>query len=77
MISGSRQLTEPMRRQRCVHRQLPGSETSAYNTHLLMRLLAWANSVGSWQVFDSSTGLLLPVVARLLRRSWLGEQPDA
>ena len=27
------------------------------------------------KLFDSSTGFLLPVAARLLRRSWLGTQP--
>jgi Uma2 family endonuclease len=27
------------------------------------------------KLFDSSTGFLLPVAARLLRRSWLGAQP--
>lgn len=52
-----------------------GGETGARNSRLLMRLLAWADSVGGWQVFDSSTGFLLPVAARLLRRSWLGAQP--
>jgi Uma2 family endonuclease len=37
-----------------------GGETGARNSRLLMRLLAWADNVVGWQVFDSSTGFLLP-----------------
>lgn len=37
-----------------------GGETGARNSRLLMRLLAWADRVGGWQVFDSSTGFRLP-----------------
>ncbi len=43
-----------------IHMTPTGGETSARNSRLLMRLLAWADSVGGWQVFDSSTGFLLP-----------------
>ncbi len=40
-----------------------------------MRLFAWAVHDGGWQVIDSSMSCLLPVSARLLRKSWLGAQP--
>jgi Uma2 family endonuclease len=43
-----------------IHMTPTGGETGARNSRLLMRLLAWADSVGGWQVFDSSTGFLLP-----------------
>ena len=43
-----------------IHITPTGGETGARNSRLLMRLLAWADSVGGWQVFDSSTGFLLP-----------------
>jgi len=43
----------------CVHRQPPGGETGARNIRLLMRLLVWSGRVGSWQVFDNSTGFRL------------------
>ncbi|AFY28571.1 Uma2 family endonuclease [Cyanobium gracile] len=43
-----------------IHTTPTGGETGIRNSRLLMRLLAWADSVGSWQVFDSSTGFLLP-----------------
>ncbi len=37
-----------------------GGETGARNSRLLMRFLAWADQLGGWQVFDSSTGFRLP-----------------
>ena len=37
-----------------------GGETGALCSRLLMRLLAWADQIGGWQLFDSSTGFLLP-----------------
>ena len=37
-----------------------GGETGARNSRLLIRLLAWADQLGGWQVFDSSTGFRLP-----------------
>ena len=37
-----------------------GGETGARNSRLLLRLLAWAERVGGWQAFDSSTGFRLP-----------------
>jgi Uma2 family endonuclease len=37
-----------------------GGETGARSSRLLLRLLAWADRAGGWQVFDSSTGFLLP-----------------
>jgi Uma2 family endonuclease len=37
-----------------------GSETGARNSRLVMRLLLWADQKGSWKVFDSSSGFLLP-----------------
>ena len=43
-----------------IHMTPTGGETGARNSRLVMRLLAWADSVGGWQVFDSSTGFLLP-----------------
>lgn len=43
-----------------IHMTPTGCETGARNSRLLMRLLAWTDSVGGWQVFDSSTGFLLP-----------------
>lgn len=43
-----------------IHMTPTGGETGARNSRLLLRLLAWADSVGGWQVFDSSTGFLLP-----------------
>ncbi len=53
-----------------------GGSTGARNSRLVARLenLAVAADLG-WIVFDSSTGFLLPVAARLLRRSWLRTQP--
>ncbi|MDM7954131.1 MAG: Uma2 family endonuclease [Cyanobium sp. CZS 25K] len=57
-----------------IHMTPTGGETGARNSRLLMRLLAWADRVGGWRVFDSSTGFRLPVSARLLRRRWLGAQ---
>lgn len=58
-----------------IHITPTGGETGARNSRLLMRLFAWAEGVGGWRVFDSSTGFRLSVAARLLRRSWLGAQP--
>lgn len=43
-----------------IHMTPTGGETGARNSRLLMRLLAWADGVGGWRVFDSSTGFLLP-----------------
>ena len=43
-----------------IHLTPTGGETGARNSRLLMRLLAWADRVGGWRVFDSSTGFLLP-----------------
>jgi Uma2 family endonuclease len=43
-----------------IHMTPTGGETGARNSRLLLRLQAWADSVGGWQVFDSSTGFLLP-----------------
>ena len=37
-----------------------GGETGRRNTRLLTRLQSWADLRGGWQVFDSSTGFLLP-----------------
>ena len=37
-----------------------GSETGSRNSRLVMRLLLWADRVGGWKVFDSSTGFRLP-----------------
>jgi Uma2 family endonuclease len=37
-----------------------GGATGARNTSLLCQLQAWARSCGTWKVFDSSTGFLLP-----------------
>jgi Uma2 family endonuclease len=37
-----------------------GGETGVRNSRLLMRLLAWAERTGGWQVFDSSSGFRLP-----------------
>jgi Uma2 family endonuclease len=37
-----------------------GGETGARNTRLLFRFESWALRTGSWKVFDSSTGFLLP-----------------
>jgi len=43
-----------------IHMTPTGGETGARNSRLLLRLQAWADRVGGWQVFDSSTGFLLP-----------------
>jgi Uma2 family endonuclease len=43
-----------------IHMPPTGGETGARNSRLLMRLFAWADGVGGWQVFDSSTGFRLP-----------------
>jgi Uma2 family endonuclease len=43
-----------------IHMTPTGGETGARNSRLLMRLFAWADGVGGWQVFDSSTGFRLP-----------------
>jgi Uma2 family endonuclease len=43
-----------------IHITPTGGETGAFNSRLLMRLLAWADQLGGWQVFDSSTGFRLP-----------------
>ena len=43
-----------------IHMTPTGGETGAFNSRLLMRLLAWADQLGGWQVFDSSTGFRLP-----------------
>ncbi len=43
-----------------IHITPTGGETGAFNSRLLMRLLAWADQLGGWQVFDSSTGSRLP-----------------
>ena len=37
-----------------------GSETGARNSRLEMRLLLWADQIGGWKVFGSSTGFRLP-----------------
>lgn len=37
-----------------------GGETGARNSRLVMRLLAWADQQGGWQVFDSSSGFRRP-----------------
>jgi Uma2 family endonuclease len=37
-----------------------GGATGARNTCLLSQLQVWARSCGTWKVFDSSTGFLLP-----------------
>ena len=53
-----------------------GGSTGARNSRLVARLENWAVAADlGWIVFDSSTGFLLPVAARLLRRSWLHTQP--
>ena len=53
-----------------------GGESSARNQTLGALLwLAVRQSGLPLKVFDSSGGFLLPVAARLLRRSWLGAQP--
>ena len=38
----------------------PGGATGARNTCLLAQLQVWARSCGTYKVFDSSTGFLLP-----------------
>ena len=43
-----------------IHMSPTGGETGARNSRLLIRLLAWADQLGGWQVFDSSTGFRLP-----------------
>ena len=43
-----------------IHMTPTGGETGARNSRLLIRLLAWADQLGGWQVFDSSTGFRLP-----------------
>ena len=43
-----------------IHMSQTGGETGARNSRLLIRLLAWADQLGGWQVFDSSTGFRLP-----------------
>lgn len=43
-----------------IHMTPTGGETGARNSRLLMRFLAWADQLGGWQVFDSSTGFRLP-----------------
>jgi Uma2 family endonuclease len=43
-----------------IHISPTGGETGARNSRLLIRLLAWADQLGGWQVFDSSTGFRLP-----------------
>lgn len=43
-----------------IHMTPTGGETGARNSRLLMRLLAWADQSGGWQLFDSSTGFRLP-----------------
>jgi len=43
-----------------IHMTPTGGETGARNSRLLMRLLAWADQIGGWQLFDSSTGFRLP-----------------
>jgi len=53
-----------------------GGSTGARNSRLVAQLENWAVAADlGWIVFDSSTGFLLPVAARLLRRSWLHTQP--
>ncbi len=53
-----------------------GGSTGARNSRLVARLENWAVAADlGWIVFDSSTGFLLPVAARLLRRSWIRTQP--
>jgi len=37
-----------------------GGDTGSRNSRLLMRLLLWADRMGGWKVFDSSTGFRLP-----------------
>ncbi|MDA1205264.1 MAG: Uma2 family endonuclease [Cyanobacteria bacterium] len=43
-----------------IHMTPTGGETGARSSRLLMRLLAWADQIGGWQLFDSSTGFRLP-----------------
>jgi Uma2 family endonuclease len=43
-----------------IHITPTGGETGVRNSRLLMRLLAWAERTGGWQVFDSSSGFRLP-----------------
>ena len=43
-----------------IHISPTGGETGARNSRLLIRLLAWADQLGGWQVFYSSTGFRLP-----------------
>ena len=43
-----------------IHMSPTGGETGSRNSRLLIRLLAWADQLGVWQVFDSSTGFRLP-----------------
>ncbi len=43
-----------------IHMTPTGGETGARSSRLLMRLLAWADQIGGWQFFDSSTGFRLP-----------------
>ncbi|MBM5822903.1 MAG: Uma2 family endonuclease [Cyanobacteria bacterium K_Offshore_surface_m2_011] len=43
-----------------IHTTPTGGETGARNSRLLISLLTWADRVGGWRVFDSSTGFLLP-----------------
>ena len=43
-----------------IHMTPTGGETGARNSRLLMRFLVWADQLGGWQVFDSSTGFRLP-----------------
>jgi Uma2 family endonuclease len=42
---------------------LAGGETGVHKCRLLLRLLAWADSVCGWQMFESSTDFLLPGVS--------------
>jgi len=60
-----------------------GSETGARNSRLVMRLLLWADRVGGWKVFDSSTGFRLPDgsivspdAAVISQRRWLSLSAD-
>ncbi len=55
----------------------PTGGASGARNHTLGALLWLAIKQGRLplKLFDSSTGFLFPVAARLLRRSWLGAQP--
>jgi Uma2 family endonuclease len=45
---------------RIIHMTPTGGDTGARNGELVFQLKAFVSEIGGWQVFDSSTGFLLP-----------------